>query len=518
MSERLFFLVFSSIFELESPPFRVWVFLTQFVNIVLLMQIARRLTGSSAAAFLAALLWTANSGMAMAISWSSAYNEIAVSFFMLLAFRLFLAYIDTGKKAYWIWQWIAFLLGFGALELMVVYPALAAAYALCRARPYLRKTPYLFIPSVLFTILHLVFVPKSTDVHYQMHLDAGMLATLWKYWSYALGALRDSQAGWRPLWLGLAATLLITVALAAFVYRKVRNREWLPVFLVAWFVIVMLPLLPLQNHFTEYYITVPTIGIAILAGWAITSSHTKLLRGAALALAGLYLTLSISDIRMAEKYRYNNSRRMKYLIKGLESQQRIRAREVVLLSGIDTELFWTGFCDDPFRLVGIYHAYLVPESTQDIQPHPEWGCDVSHFFVNLDDAIPILRAGEGGVFALEGRQVKDVTQAYLKTALVDFANRHPDFVEIADPMFQNRLGSSLVSAGTRLPLDAQDGDGETSRSNQDRTDTRSERLLPGCGGSRGAARSVVSSRRRNAGYIQGYRAECPFQLAIRVAG
>lgn len=73
--------------------------------------------------FLAGLLWTANASLALAQSWVSSYNEVACALFMLLAFRVFLLYIDTGACRYWIWQWIVFQLGFGVLELNVVYPA-----------------------------------------------------------------------------------------------------------------------------------------------------------------------------------------------------------------------------------------------------------------------------------------------------------------------------------------------------------------------------------------------------------
>ena len=208
LSERLFFLVFSSMFGLESPPFRIWVFLTQFLNIALLMQIARRLTGSATAGFLAALLWTANSGIALAISWSSAYNEIAVAFFILLAFRLFLAYIDTGQRKYWIWQWVVFLLGFGALELNVVYPAIAAATRFAApARIYEKHCTSLFHPfcSPLFTWHS---SPSRPTYTIRMYFDTGLFTTFWKYWAFAIGAVRDSQADWRPLWLGLAITIL----------------------------------------------------------------------------------------------------------------------------------------------------------------------------------------------------------------------------------------------------------------------------------------------------------------------
>ncbi len=446
LSERLFFLVFSSVFGLESPPFRIWVFLTQFVNIALLIQIARRLTGSATAGFLAAILWTANAGIAIAIAWSSAYNEIAESFFILLAFRLFLLYIDTGQLKYWIWQWVVFLLGFGALELNVVYPALAALYALCCARTHFRKTLYLFIPSILFTLVHLLLIPPSTDEHYKMHVDGSIFTTLWKYWAYALGAARDTRADWRPVWLGIVVTLLITLGLAVFVYRKLRAGDWTPLFLASWFVLVLLPLLPFKNHFTEYYVVIPAIGLAILGAWAIVSSRRQLTLAVAASLAAVYLTLAISDNHMAEKFRYNGARRLKYLVKGLESQQKLHAREVVLLSGIDSDLFWTGFCDDPFRLLGIYHVYLVPASARAIEPHPEWACNTAKFSVDVDDAVPLLRNGQSAVFALEGRNMRDITQQYLKTVSAEYTERHPDFIEVSDPTYQGRLGPTWYPA------------------------------------------------------------------------
>jgi hypothetical protein len=446
LSERLFFLVFSSVFGLESPPFRIWVFLTQFANIALLIQIARRLTGSATAGFLAAVLWTANAGIAIAIAWSSAYNEIAESFFILLAFRLFLVYIDTGKRKYWIWQWVVFLLGFGALELNVVYPALATGYALCCARQHVRKALYLFIPSILFTLVHLFLIPQSTDENYKMYLDGSVVTMLGRYWAFAIGAVRPSEADWRPLWLGIGFTVLATLSLAVFVYRKVRAGEWTPLFLVAWFVMALLPLLPFKNHFTEYYVLIPSIGLSILAAWAIASAKPPLTLGIAAVLAAGYLTLGITDNRMAEKFRYNSSRRLKYLIKGLEAQQKLHAREVVLLSGIDNDLFWTGFCDDPFRLIGIYHTYLVPASAKVIDPHPEWGCNTAKFSVDVDDAVPLLRNGSSAVFALQGRNVHDVTQQYLKTVAADYAERHPDFIEISDPTYQGRLGPTWYTA------------------------------------------------------------------------
>jgi hypothetical protein len=439
LSERLFFLVFASVFGLHSPPFRIWAFLTTFACIVLLMQTTRRLTGSAAAGFIAAILWSANAGLAMAVGWSAAYNEIAFAFFVLLAFRLLLLYIDTGQRKYWIWQWVVFILGFGALELNVVYPALACGYALCCARPYFRKTLLLFIPSVLFVILHFAFVPAPTDPYYHMYFGPALFATLWQYWSFALGAVRDNKENWRPLWLGLSATLAFTLALVLFAVSKLRRRQWLPAFLVAWFLVVILPLLPLRNHFTEYYVTVPAMGLVMLGAWAIAEA-----RGAALfiaiGLAAVYLAVSIEDNRTAERFYYDRSRKMKYLITALQSLPKADAGKKILLAGVDNSFFWSGFFDDPFRLIGLRQIYLTPGSEQSIDAHPEWG-GIGRFIIRPENALSAMKNGTGVVYQLDGRRLRDVTATRL-TALSEYVATHSQYVDVGDSSYQNRLGPS----------------------------------------------------------------------------
>src|SRR5437899_2071325 len=57
-SERVFFMGFSSLFGVHALPFRIAVFITQFVNLTLLSSIASKMTGSRAVGFWAAILWT----------------------------------------------------------------------------------------------------------------------------------------------------------------------------------------------------------------------------------------------------------------------------------------------------------------------------------------------------------------------------------------------------------------------------------------------------------------------------
>jgi hypothetical protein len=127
-SERGFFLLFESLFGLDSLPFRICVFVTVAADIALVSWLARRIAGSRVAGFLAPILWTVNTALVTVLSWSSAYNEALCSLFLLVSIACFIRYVETGRRAFWWLQLVVFTLGFGALEVNVVYPALAAAY------------------------------------------------------------------------------------------------------------------------------------------------------------------------------------------------------------------------------------------------------------------------------------------------------------------------------------------------------------------------------------------------------
>ena len=129
-SERGFFMVLQSLFGLDSLPFRVVVFATAAADLLLIAWITLRITGSRIAGFLAPILWTANTALVLPMTWNSAYNEIMCPLFLLSALVLFIRYTETGQRKFWWWQVVVFSLGFGALEINVVYPALAAAWVL----------------------------------------------------------------------------------------------------------------------------------------------------------------------------------------------------------------------------------------------------------------------------------------------------------------------------------------------------------------------------------------------------
>src|ERR1700691_3321228 len=89
-SDRGFFLLFETLFGLDSLPFRICVFITMAANLTLVAWITRRITASPVAGPLAAVLWTANASLSTVMAWSSAYNEALCPLFLLAALACFI--------------------------------------------------------------------------------------------------------------------------------------------------------------------------------------------------------------------------------------------------------------------------------------------------------------------------------------------------------------------------------------------------------------------------------------------
>src|SRR5260370_629418 len=81
LSERVFFMSFYSLFGMNPLPYHSLAFLTCAGNLVLITAVCRRLTGSRAAGYWAAILWVVNSAVAVVLSWTAIYYEMLCSFF-----------------------------------------------------------------------------------------------------------------------------------------------------------------------------------------------------------------------------------------------------------------------------------------------------------------------------------------------------------------------------------------------------------------------------------------------------
>ncbi len=417
LSERVFFVGLTSLFDLNAIPFRIVVFLTQFANLALVNRLGFRITGSRAAACIAACLWALSPRMAVPMYWTCVYNQILCAFFVLLALECLDRYLTTGKTKWLLAQYAAFLLSFGALELGVVYPALATLWIWIFGRDKWKSTVPLWIAAIAFTAAQLLLVPKSASPAYQLFFDTRLLRNFYRYFVWSMGPSRIGYMIDQSLrFYGFAFAAVLIVALAAFAYRR---RSLLLAFCLLWFAAFLAPVLPLANHVSDYYLAIPTIGICWLIGWMFADFWNRgtVLKVAVFTLAALFAAGSIWEDRETTGYYAEQTGRMKKLIRAVQVAHQAEPQKLILIQGVDNDLFAAGFQDDPFYAAGAALSanqplvFLAPGSEAGLTARADLG-GVSRYVISADRAVRALEQNQAVALQVSSSGVREVTASY----------------------------------------------------------------------------------------------------------
>jgi hypothetical protein len=418
LSERAFFMLGFSLFGLDALPFKIVIFATQFANLALVTSIGPRLTGLRWAGFFAALFWVLNTSGIEPLGWSCVYNQVMCGLFLLLAFHFLLRYVETGARRYNLFQWAAFLLGFGALELNVVYPAIAAAYTLLcipngSRKKYFRATLPMFAVSVAYTLAHHAAAVTQNAAGYAMHFTGSMFRTLGTYWTWSVGPAFPFMPFYLPGWLPPAGIAMVSAGLLGFLAWKLRAGARVALFCLAWYLAVLAPVLPLRDHQTAYYVFLPVIGLCWLGGWAAVAGWRAGVRArvAVLTLAAIYTLLAIPTLWMTTGRNHAITMRVRNLVEGVAGIHERHPSKSILLEGVDTDLFWNGVLDRPFRLIGLDHVYLAPGSGKRIDSHPDLG-NIDDYILPAAVVAQALKREELVVYDVRGPRLRNITDAY----------------------------------------------------------------------------------------------------------
>lgn len=408
-----YFLAISPIFGVHAFPFRVVAFLTQFANLALLSLIATKLTGSRAAGFGAAILWTVNSALATAMSWIMAYNVTLCAFFLLLAFWLFLRYVETRDWRYYAAQFAVFVLGFGALETNLVYPALVGAYTVAVNRKLLGKVVPLFLVSLAYTAFHLWITPAPTSGPYHAYFDCSIFSTFWMYWKSALGPFRLTVLGiWSMRW-PVRATIAMTLAIVGFLICRLLKRDWVVVVFPVWFVATLAPVLPLREQFMMQYLTIPTIGLAMWGAAALVRAWQSgvIYKSAATLILVGYLAVSVPVAVTETRIWSGDSQWSRHMVLSMLDAMRKEPGTLVLLAGVDDRMFHRLIYYMPFGAYGMWDVFVTPETRDTI--HRLIDADSWKNF--LPDPESVRRARDEHrlqVLDIGGDVVRDITAEY----------------------------------------------------------------------------------------------------------
>jgi hypothetical protein len=441
LSERVYYLGFTSLFGIHAFPFRVWVFLTFFAALPILSLVTIRLTGSRTAGFWAPILWIVNSGVAVTLSWTAIYYEDLLALVFIANLWLLLRYVETDRLRYYVAQCVIFILGFGVIEINVVYPALAATYAILAARRLLPKVLPLFLVSGAYTIVHFMAVHLPAAGPYTMHWDRSIFSTLQTYWSWALGPRRLAALDIGTPFLRSTAAVILSLALLVFVVYKLRQRQWIVALFPAWFLITLAPLLPLREHVTDYYLTIPMIGLAMLGAWAVASAwHARRVTAiAGTALLILYIGASIPVSRFLTRSYYDRSQRARTTILGVVEISRGHPGKAVLLSGVDPELFHATVLHHPFTLYGLLDISLLPEDATPLRESAPW-LDTSGYFAEANAVRFALARDRAIVIDVSHGAPRDITAQYIASANIQPGDAIPARVDAGSEATAEQLG------------------------------------------------------------------------------
>ena len=419
LGENAYWLGLGAIFGVEPLPFHICTFLTQAASLLLLGSIVRRMVAWAPAGICAQILWLVNPGLAPAMGWSSIYNQVLSAFFFLLAFYFLLRHIETGRRAHEMAHWTAFVLGLGALEINVVYPALATLYVLFHARPYLKKILPMFAVSAAAVMVHFYFAPPAQGGVYAPRIGSAMAATLWTYWRWALG--------WPSVWAAACVIVLIVWGL--------RRRESTALVGAAWFLFPLLPYLVLPDHRMTYYLAVPSIGIAMLGAYALGSlrEFTVAAKILAVLVILIYTATSVQASWTVTRWQHARAEKVEDLVLGVEEIHQAARGKIILLEGIDTNLFQSGLADLPFRAMSIPGVYLAPGGEALIP---------AAYVLPQSIARKALAANRAVVYRFDGEMLHNVTAH----AGASWTEEDPRFVNIGDPVFADYLGAGWREA------------------------------------------------------------------------
>jgi hypothetical protein len=109
---------------------------------------------------------------------------------------------------------------------------------------------------------------------------------------------------------------------------------------------------------------------------------------------------------------HDRSQRIRSFVLGVVDHTQGQKDKLVLLKGVDEEIFWLAVVDRPFPLFGLSNVYLLAENGATIAP-PARLKDYQGFFADKAMVRESLKKRQAIVLDVTGGRVHDVTSEYL---------------------------------------------------------------------------------------------------------
>jgi len=242
------------------------------------------------------------------------------------------------------------------------------------------------------------------------------------------------------LTIGVLGMVLFSATLLGFAGYQAYRRNLIPVFFLAWFVIVLLPVLPFRDNVQDLYLALPVVGLSMLGAYAFDWAWQRpvLYRGVAVVLLALFLVESIPTAYGGTEWYYERSRKVEALVQGVVAEHTRNPGKTILLTGIDSGLFAASIGQHPFAAYGIRNVFLAPGSEAEIAlGNP---AAIAEFVLPLAQANDAIN--HNAVVVLESKEgrLTDVTPQHSAPPVPVSEGEEQRRVDVGDAQYQQQLG------------------------------------------------------------------------------
>jgi hypothetical protein len=354
LTEPLFFTILWKSFQLNALPYRLVAFATFVADVVLVGLTASRFGAADLEALLAAAVFAVAPQLVMPMSWTCSYNQLFAVAILTSALLVWRAYTHAGRARRYALVVALQVIGVLASETCVVFPVLAALFVvmyLDRSRwrlMFLRVAPLAAIAAA-WSAIHLLHAHPAQAGPYRLELGVATLRALAQYWRWTvLPPLRWDGQAWPAIVAALSAVLL-----CGFIARQRNERR--VIFFAAVYLVLLAPALLLPDHVTDYLLTTPLVGFALLlAAFATTLWRTgRPGRVAAALLMVSHLSVSAWASQLGSRWWSGHRAAIEPVIVGVAALREHSPRVPIRLYDLDQDFLQFGAAADPFRFLGL---------------------------------------------------------------------------------------------------------------------------------------------------------------------
>ena len=231
--------------------------------------------------FISSLLFSIHPLLACAIAWVPARGDLFIGFFGILMMLSFGYYFQTKKRIFYIAHVIFFVLAVFSKETALLFPLLLLTYYFLSLRVGTIKPLLKFIISWIITLCTFIIMKRIFVTENLSSAEFGfpaLIRNLTIFPSFVSKIFLPVDLPLYPLFNvpTILSGLFFTIALAYYTRQLYKNKAWLPLMGIVWFMIfISAPLLYRQKAFEYVIITLeqrvylPLIGLFIPLGFEI---------------------------------------------------------------------------------------------------------------------------------------------------------------------------------------------------------------------------------------------------------